>query len=95
MEIIESPRFRDKITTRREFRERVFILLITVLLFIKQVLHPGKSSKKFVSDYVFEQSKNGVDNISSTNTGPYSKARQMLFLHAGISCMPCMLFLPY
>jgi hypothetical protein len=42
------------------------------------VLNPDKSCRKAVSDFVAEQSKQGVDNIASANTGPYSKARQRL-----------------
>lgn len=77
-EIIASHSFQETIHTCREFRERVFTPLVTLLLFIKQVISPDKSCNKVVSNFVAEQSKKGIDAIPSTNTGPYSKARQRL-----------------
>lgn len=76
--ILESNQFQDIINGCREYRDRIFTPLITLLLFIKQVLCPDKSCKKVISEFVAEQSSKGLDNIPSTNTGPYSKARQRL-----------------
>ena len=75
--LLESH-FQEIVNSCREFRERVFTPMTTVMLFIKQVLNPDKSCQKAVSDFVAAQLKQGFDHIPSSNTGPYSKARQRL-----------------
>jgi len=51
---------------------------VTLLLFIKQVLNPDKSCKKAIADFIAEQLIQGIETIPSSNTGPYTKARQRL-----------------
>jgi hypothetical protein len=77
--LLESDQIQDIICQCREFRERIFSPLVTVLLFVKQMLSPDKSCKQAVANFAAEQCSEGNDNtISSTNTGPYCKARQRL-----------------
>jgi len=76
--ILESDRFQDIINHCREFRERIYTPFITLIMFTKQVLCADKSCKKAVVDFVAKQSAASNDDISSINTGPYSKARQRL-----------------
>ena len=61
----------------REFRERIFTPLVTLLTFIKQVLDPDKSCKKAVSMVNAIRLSEGIEPCSS-NTGPYCKARKRL-----------------
>jgi hypothetical protein len=61
----------------REYRERIYTPIKTLVMFIKQVLNPDKSCKKAVAVSVTEQIREG-NEISSNNTGPYCKARQRL-----------------
>lgn len=75
--LLESH-FQEIVNSCREFRERIFTPMTTIMLFIKQVLNPDKSCQKAVSDFVAEQLKQGFKHIPSSNTGPYSKARQRL-----------------
>ena len=76
--ILESEQIQEIIAQCREFRDRVFNPLVTLLLFIKQVLSPDKSCKKAIADFIAEQSCQGNDQFVSANTGPYCKARQRL-----------------
>lgn len=61
----------------RKYRERIFTPLITLLIFIKQVLDPDKSCRKAVSRVIATQLSEGTKPCSS-NTGPYCKARKRL-----------------
>jgi len=76
--LLNSEQFQLVIHESRNYRVRIFTPMVTLLLFIKQVLGSDKSCKKAVSNFVAEQSKQGFDKIGSTNTGPYTKARQRL-----------------
>lgn len=58
-------------------RERIFTPLVTLTLFIKQVLSPDKSCRNAVAGLIKEQSEN-ERKISSGNTGAYCKARKKL-----------------
>ena len=61
----------------REFRDRFYPPMKTLFMFIKQVLNPDKSCKKAVAGSIAEQIEIGK-KTSSSNTGPYCKARQRL-----------------
>lgn len=76
--ILESDKFQDIINHCREFRERIYTPFVTLLMFIKQVLCADKSCKQAVVSLVAKQAADGKNDTTSTNTGPYSKARQRL-----------------
>lgn len=60
-----------------EFRERIYSPCKTIFTFIKQVLSPDKSCKNAVSGVIVEQLQ-ALKTPSSSNTGPYCKARKRL-----------------
>ena len=76
--IFESERFQTIINECREFKDRIYTPMVTLLIFIKQVLNPDKSCKKAVANFVAGQLSKGYEDVPSTNTGPYCKARQRL-----------------
>lgn len=76
--ILESEKFQTIISTCREFRDRIYNPLVTLLIFIKQVLCPDKSCKQAVVNYISEEIGAGNEKPISTNTGPYCKARERL-----------------
>ncbi len=76
--ILASTDFQDVIHHCRDFRDRIFNPLVTLFIFIKQVLSPDKSCKKALADFIAEQAHHGHDDLVSSNTGPYCKARQRL-----------------
>ena len=61
----------------REFRDRFYNPLMTIFLFIQQIFHPDKSCRNAVASHVTAQAVIGK-KMSSSNTGPYCKARQRL-----------------
>ena len=75
--ILSSERCQRIFSECREFRDRVYTLIKTVFLFIKQVLNPDKSCKRAVAGVNVERLNEGRKPVS-TNTGPYCKARQRL-----------------
>jgi len=75
--LLSSGRCQRLLNECREFRDRVYTPLTTVLIFIKQVLNPDKSCKKAVAGVIVEQLSTGQTTVSS-NTGPYCKARKRL-----------------
>lgn len=75
--ILSSDRCQDILSECREFRDRIYTPVKTILIFIKQVLNPDKSCKKAVSDVVAETLAREGKKISS-NTGPYCKARKRI-----------------
>ena len=75
--ILNSERCQRLISESRDYRERLYSPLTTLFMFIKQVLNPDKSCKKAVSGHIAEQIKLGKE-VSSSNTGPYCKARERL-----------------
>ena len=76
-DILSSEKCQCIISECREFRARIYTPLKTLLMFIKQMLNPDKSCKNAVAGSVAEQISLG-EKASSTNTGPYSKARERL-----------------
>ena len=76
--ILESEQFQDAINNCREFRDRIYTPLATLIIFIKQVLNPDKSCKKAVADFIATLLIQGSVIAPSSNTGPYTKARQRL-----------------
>lgn len=76
--IFESTEFQIIVNNCRDFRNRIFTPLVTLLIFIKQVLSPDKSCKQAIADFIAAQSSKGNDDVPSSNTGPYCKARQRL-----------------
>lgn len=75
--ILNSETCQTIISESREFRDRIYPPQTTIFTFVKQVLNPDKSSKNAVAGVVLE--KLIEDNkVVSSNTGPYSKARQRL-----------------
>lgn len=74
--ILESEKFQTIINECREFRDRVYTPLKTILVFIKQVLDSDKSCKNAVAGVVVEQKI--IGKTISNNTGPYCKARDRL-----------------
>lgn len=75
--ILNSETCQTIISESREFRDRIYPPQKTIFTFVKQVLNPDKSSKNAVAGVVLE--KLIEDNkVVSSNTGPYSKARQRL-----------------
>jgi hypothetical protein len=75
--LLSTERCQTLISESREYRERLYSPLTTLFMFIKQVLSTDKSCKKAVSGRIAEQIKQGVA-VSSSNTGPYCKARERL-----------------
>ena len=75
--LLSSEHCQSLLNECREFRDRVYTPLTTVLIFIKQVLNPDKSCKKAVAGVIVEQLSSGKATVSS-NTGPYCKARKRL-----------------
>src|SRR5471030_680220 len=76
-EIVGSEKFQQLISECREFRDRIYTPLKTLFIFIKQVLNADKSCKNAVAGFVAEQLIT-EGKVVSTNTGPYSDARQRL-----------------
>lgn len=75
--ILSSEQCQDILSECREFRERVYSPIKTVFMFVKQVLNPDKSCRNAVAGAVAEQLSLGEEG-SSTNTGPYCRARERL-----------------
>lgn len=75
--ILGSERCQDIIANSREFRERIYTPLNTLLMFIKQVISPDKSCKNIVTETIAKFIAAGQD-APSNNTGPYAKARERL-----------------
>lgn len=76
-QILNSESCQKLLNECREYRERIYTPVKTILMFIKQVLNPDKSCKEAVSCAVTEQISAGKSS-SSINTGPYCKARKRL-----------------
>ena len=92
--LFEADEFQTVIASCREYRERIFTPLVTLFLFIRQVLNPDKSCKKTLSNFLAEQSSKDNTMLLSTNTGPYCKARQRLpekTVHELVKCSSRML----
>jgi hypothetical protein len=75
--ILNAEKCQQIISECREFRDRIYPPLKTLFMFIKQVLNPDKSCRKAVAGYIVEQITEGKP-VSSSNTGPYCKARERL-----------------
>jgi hypothetical protein len=75
--ILNSKECQRILSGCREFRDRIYTPIKTILTFIKQVLNPDKSCQKAVDDVRVEVLVTKGKNIS-TNTGPYCKARQRI-----------------
>lgn len=75
--ILSSEKCQNIISECREFRERIYTPIKTLVTFVKQVLNPDKSCKNAVAGVVAEQISIG-GKILSSNTGPYCKARDRL-----------------
>lgn len=76
-DILSSEKCQSIITECREFRSRIYTPLKTLLIFIKQILNADKSCRNAVAGNIVEQISRG-EKASSSNTGPYSKARERL-----------------
>lgn len=76
--VFNSDRFLEIINDYCDFRHRIYTPLVTLMMFIKQVLNPDKSCKKAVHGFVAERLSKEDDSPPSTNTGPYCKARMRL-----------------
>jgi hypothetical protein len=76
-QILSSEKCQSIISESREFRDRIYTPLKTLLMFTKQILHTDKSCKNAVAGAFAEQISIGKKPIS-TNTGPYCKARERL-----------------
>jgi hypothetical protein len=76
-DILSSEKCQQIISECREFRDRIYPPLKTLFMFIKQVLNADKSCKKAVAGSIVEQINAGK-KVSSSNTGPYCKARDRL-----------------
>ena len=76
-QILCSEKCQSIISECREFRDRIYTPLKTLLMFIKQILNSDKSCKNAVAGAFAEQISVGKRAIS-TNTGPYCKARERL-----------------
>jgi len=76
-QILNSEPCQKLLNECREYRERIYTPVKTLFMFIKQVLNSDKSCQKAVSGTVTEQISAGK-STSSTNTGPYCKARKRL-----------------
>jgi len=75
--ILGSEQCQDIIANCREFRERIYTPLDTLLMFIKQVISPDKSCKNIVTEIIAKYIADGKESPSN-NTGPYTKARDRL-----------------
>lgn len=75
--IISMERFQLIIMGCREYRDRIYTPLKTLIIFIKQVLHADKSCKNALGCAIAECLSAGEPCMSS-NTGPYCKARLRL-----------------
>lgn len=75
--ILSSEKCQSIISECREFRDRIYTPLNTLLMFIKQILNSDKSCRNAVAGAFAEQVSVGKRAIS-TNTGPYCKARERL-----------------
>lgn len=76
-EILTSGDGQSIIDSCRSFRKRVYTPLKTLIMFTKQVLSPDKSCRHAVAGSIAEQAHQGEIG-SSSNTGPYCKARHRL-----------------
>ena len=74
-DILHSEGCQRILSEWREFRDRIYTPIKTIVTFIKQVLNPDKSCKKAVSGVVAERLVLNEEKISA-NTGPYCKARK-------------------
>jgi hypothetical protein len=75
--ILNSEGFQPILEACRNYRDRIYSPLKTVMTFIKQVLSPDKSCKKAVVGVAVERLSTKKEKIS-TSTGPYCKARKRL-----------------
>lgn len=75
--ILSSEKCQNILSECREFRERIYTPIKTLITFIKQVLSPDKSCQNAVAGVVAEQIIIG-GKVFSSNTGPYCKARDRL-----------------
>ncbi len=75
--ILSSEKCQYILNNCREFRHRTYTPLKTIIMFTKQVLASDKSCRHAVAGAVAQQVSVG-ETASSTNTGPYCKARQRL-----------------
>ncbi|QGO66204.1 hypothetical protein Psal073_01152 [Piscirickettsia salmonis] len=76
--LLSSDKFQSIINNCRSFRSRFYTPFVTLILFIRQVLSPDKSCKNTVATFLASVSTEDNNNIPSSNTGPYCKARQKL-----------------
>lgn len=76
--IFACEKFQGLIQECRVYRNRIFTPLVTLLIFIKQVLSTDKSCRKAISDFIAQESSHKNQVIPSLNTGPYCKARQRI-----------------
>ncbi|QHS30762.1 hypothetical protein GW537_16885 (plasmid) [Piscirickettsia salmonis] len=74
--LLSSDKFQSIINNCRSFRSRFYTPFVTLILFIRQVLSPDKSCKNTVATFLASVSTEDNNNIPSSNTGPYCKARQ-------------------
>lgn len=75
--ILSSETCQTIISECRDFRNRIYTPIKTIFMFVKQVLNPDKSCRNAVAGAAIEQLC-ANDEISSTNTGQYCKARKRL-----------------
>ncbi|APS84030.1 hypothetical protein AVM71_13480 [Piscirickettsia salmonis] len=76
--LLSSDKFQSIINNCRSFKSRFYTPFVTLILFIRQVLSPDKSCKNTVATFLASVSTEDNNNIPSSNTGPYCKARQKL-----------------
>jgi len=76
--LLSSDKFQSIINNCRSFRSCFYTPFVTLILFIRQVLSPDKSCKNTVANFLASVSTEDNNNIPSSNTGPYCKARQKL-----------------
>ena len=76
--ILSSSACQAIINTCREFRERIYTPLKTIVMFIKQILHADKSCRNVVAGELANDVFSDMARQRSTNTGPYCKARSRL-----------------
>lgn len=76
--IFACEKFQGLIEECRVYRNRIFTPLVTLLIFIKQVLSADKSCRKAISDFIAQESSHKHQVVPSLNTGPYCKARQRI-----------------
>src|SRR5579862_7168212 len=75
--ILGCEQCQDIIANCRNFRERIYTPWTTLLMFIKQSISPDKSCKNIVTENVAKYLSERKE-APSTNTGPYTKARERL-----------------